>query len=41
MVWNARQLRARVSTHRLIVVRNRMGAQNMVNKQKKMEGDFK
>lgn len=36
MVWNARQLRARAGFDPIdwIVVRNRMGAQNMVNKQK-------
>ncbi len=38
MVWNARQLRAQAGLEPIdwIVVRNRMGAQNMVNK-KKME----
>ena len=36
MVWNARQLRAQAGLEPIdwIVVRNRMGAQNMVNKQK-------
>ena len=36
MVWNARQLRARAGLSPIdwIVVRNRMGAQNMVNKEK-------
>jgi len=36
MVWNARQLRAQAGLDPIdwIVVRNRMGAQNMVNKQK-------
>jgi len=36
MVWNARQLRAQAGFEPIdwIVVRNRMGAQNMVNKQK-------
>ncbi len=36
MVWNARQLRAQAGLKPIdwIVVRNRMGAQNMVNKQK-------
>lgn len=36
MVWNARQLRAQAGLSPIdwVVVRNRMGAQNMVNKQK-------
>jgi chromosome partitioning protein len=36
MVWNARQLRAQAGLEPIdwVVVRNRMGAQNMVNKQK-------
>ena len=36
MVWNARQLRARAGLPPIdwVVVRNRLGAQNMVNKQK-------
>jgi len=36
MVWNARQLRAQAGLNPIdwVVVRNRMGAQNMVNKQK-------
>jgi len=36
MVWNARQLRARAGLPAIdwVVVRNRMGAQNMVNKEK-------
>ncbi len=36
MVWNARQLRAQAGLDPIdwVVVRNRMGAQNMVNKQK-------
>ncbi|SMX43519.1 division plane positioning ATPase MipZ [Octadecabacter ascidiaceicola] len=36
MVWNARQLRAQAGFEPIdwVVVRNRMGAQNMVNKQK-------
>ena len=36
MVWNARQLRARAGLSPIdwIVVRNRMGAQQMVNKEK-------
>lgn len=36
MVWSARQLRAQAGLHPIdwVVVRNRMGAQNMVNKQK-------
>jgi len=36
MVWNARQLRAQAKLPPIdwIVLRNRMGAQNMVNKQK-------
>ena len=36
MVWNARQLRSQAKLRPIdwIVLRNRMGAQNMVNKQK-------
>jgi chromosome partitioning protein len=39
MVWNARQLRARAGLPPIdwVVVRNRLGAQNMVNKQKMEE----